>query len=324
MNTGKYTQVIRIILMLLLVTGCVQKAAQNEEIPQEGITTKKKKAVVLSPALKKYWFDGNAELTSFALEQVRYGEVRQGTAVVVFVSEDFSKSRYVKLDDPKSVPEDRVKVLKFNLNKQFKTGIYDYALMQSVFTPFDHNNYPNSLRVTTSNIEWCGQFLTRAELQGDSIYRVRYNSYFDGEEDTELRLEKTLLEDEIWNQIRLNPERLPQGVFEMIPGILTQELVHHPLQVEAASGTLTSQGETNIYELEYANIPRKLVIEFEAAFPYKILGWKETFKTVEGWGMEPKIMTTKARKISDTKIDYWERKYIKDEKLRKTELGLED
>ena len=313
-----------IVLTSLLLTSCGNRKVAEDVKKVVAKIQSKKPSVKLSPKFKSYWFDGTAELTSFALEQARYGEIRKGTAVAVFVSEDFSKSKLVKLDNPNEHPDDRLKVLKFNMNKQFKTGIYDYALMQSVFTPFDYNNYPNSLRVTTSNIEWCGQFLTRAQLEGDSIYRVRYNSYFEGEENAELVLKKNLLEDEIWNQIRMDPERLPQGVFEIIPGILTQELVHHELKIEEATGTIFHEGETNTYELNYSSIPRKLAITYEAKFPYKILGWEETFQTVEGWGMESKLMTTKATKISDTKLDYWERKYLKDEILRKTDLGLEN
>jgi len=40
-----------------------------------------------------YWYQGKAELTSYTLEQARYGEVHPGEAVLVFVTEDFSKSK---------------------------------------------------------------------------------------------------------------------------------------------------------------------------------------------------------------------------------------
>ena len=38
----------------------------------------------------KHWGDGKAELDRYALTQPRYGELRQGTAVLIFVTEDFS------------------------------------------------------------------------------------------------------------------------------------------------------------------------------------------------------------------------------------------
>ncbi|WP_405204950.1 septum formation inhibitor Maf [Aquimarina sp. LLG6339-5] len=310
-----------VIPFIILLVRCKQRNSGELLAKEKSQSSSKLSPSPLNSEFKNYWFDGNAELTSFELEQARYGEIRKGRAVIVFVSEDFSKSRYVKLDYPEKQADDRVKVLKFNLNKQFVTGIYDYALMQSVFTPLDQVNYPNSLRVTTSNIEWCGQFLTRVELNNQN-YDIHYNSYFDGEENKKIRLKKNILEDEIWNQIRINPNRLPQGIFEIIPGILTQELVHHDLKVEQASGTVIQKGNTTVYELIYSSIPRKLVIEFESVFPYKIISWEETFETVKGWGMESKVMTTKAKRITDTKLDYWERKYLKDEVLREKELGL--
>ncbi len=39
-----------------------------------------------------HWGDGKAELDGYALTQPRYGELREGTAVLIFVTEDFSDS----------------------------------------------------------------------------------------------------------------------------------------------------------------------------------------------------------------------------------------
>jgi hypothetical protein len=39
---------------------------------------------------EKYWFNGEAELSSFQLTQARYGELREGKAVMIFVTEPFS------------------------------------------------------------------------------------------------------------------------------------------------------------------------------------------------------------------------------------------
>ena len=43
-----------------------------------------------------YWYGGEAEITSYELEQVRYGEVHKGTSVLIFVTEPFSKKKQVK------------------------------------------------------------------------------------------------------------------------------------------------------------------------------------------------------------------------------------
>src|SRR5439155_6663326 len=43
-----------------------------------------------------YWGDGKAELDGYALVEPRYGEPRDGTAVLIYVTEDFSDSARVK------------------------------------------------------------------------------------------------------------------------------------------------------------------------------------------------------------------------------------
>jgi len=63
----------------------------------------------------KYWYQGKAEITSYELEQARYGEIHKGSAVLVFVTEDFSKNKQVKLDNPSANPKDAIPVLKLNL-----------------------------------------------------------------------------------------------------------------------------------------------------------------------------------------------------------------
>lgn len=83
----------------------------------------------------QYWYKGKAELNAYELEQYRYGEKRDGEAVLIFVTEDFSREKQVKLDNPQRQKQDAQKVLKLNLTKKFVTGIYPYSMMLSVFTP---------------------------------------------------------------------------------------------------------------------------------------------------------------------------------------------
>ncbi|MGI9534613.1 MAG: hypothetical protein ACR2NW_06660, partial [Thermodesulfobacteriota bacterium] len=100
---------------------------------------------------KNYWYSGNAEITSYKLEQARYGEIHKGYAVLIFVTEDFSKSKHVKLDDPASNKSDAVKILKLNLVKKFNTGVYRYSIMESIFTPVNSGNFPDTLKLTSSS-----------------------------------------------------------------------------------------------------------------------------------------------------------------------------
>src|SRR3990172_8676829 len=45
-----------------------------------------------------HWGDGKAELNGYSLKQPRYGTLRSGTAVLVFVTEDFSDASRVKAE----------------------------------------------------------------------------------------------------------------------------------------------------------------------------------------------------------------------------------
>ena len=52
------------------------------------------------PSFGSYWHDGKAELDGYRLTVQRYGHVRSGRAVAIYVTEPFSRSKHV---DRKSV-----------------------------------------------------------------------------------------------------------------------------------------------------------------------------------------------------------------------------
>ena len=56
---------------------------------------------------------------------------------MIFVTEPFSDSKRVKVDDPRRDPPDTFEVLKLNLVRDFQTGIYDYNTMTSVIVRSD-------------------------------------------------------------------------------------------------------------------------------------------------------------------------------------------
>ena len=111
-------------LTLVIQLSCASSVADNDVLD-----------FVPDPNFNSYWYQGKAELTSYNLEQARYGEMREGQAVLIFVTEDFSKSKQVKLDNPGAAGDDAEKVLKLNMTKKFDTGLYPYSMMSSVFTP---------------------------------------------------------------------------------------------------------------------------------------------------------------------------------------------
>ncbi len=278
--------------------------------PQENLP-----AATPAAGFNDYWYAGKAEIASYDLDQSRYGEIRQGHAVLIFVTEDFSKSKQVKLDYPQRSLKDKIGVLKLNFTKKFNTGIYPYSMMQSVFTPIDRNNHPNSLKTTMSSQEWCGHTYTQLNLKKDS-YEIASYSYFEQEGDKQSTLDKTLLEDEIWNLIRLDYKNLPIGEVEIIPGVFHARLLHESLLPTKASASLTEHGQKVTYLLDYKKEKRSLSITFEKVFPHKILSWEETTK-----GLDGKVLTTKATLKKILHTDYWNKNKNKHAYLRDS-LGL--
>ena len=94
---------------------------------------------------RDYWYPNGAEISRFSLKQSRYGEIHEGDAVLIYVTEDFRPDTQVKADFQKP---NNVSVLKLNATKKFNTGIYPYSVMQSTFFPVDNNQH--AIKVTSS------------------------------------------------------------------------------------------------------------------------------------------------------------------------------
>ncbi|GIV57118.1 MAG: hypothetical protein KatS3mg042_0031 [Rhodothermaceae bacterium] len=310
-----------LLLPICLLAAC-SEAPPSPEAPVHRASLERPSPAV-SPddsLFAAYWYRGEAELTSYTLEQARYGEIHPGKAVLIFVTEDVSRTKQVKLDRPEQAGDDRVKVLKLNLTKKFNTGIYPYSMMTSVFTPVYAREAPHTLKVTTTSQEWCGHTFTQFNLR-DGAYRVELRSYFESEGDQDLTLERVWLEDEIWTRIRLNPDALPTGDVRIIPGTMYQRLAHRPLAVTTARATLTTleTGE-RAYTLTYPDDDRTLTIRFEPAFPYAITGWEETYRS--GFGDRARRLTTRATRDRSMMLAYWQHNRRVDEALR-AELNLD-
>src|SRR5205823_5666230 len=82
-------------------------------------------------AFWRHWGDGRGELSGYDLETPRYGALRHGIAVAIFVTETFSNSKRVKADPGMHPAFDEFPVMKLNLVQDFATGIYDYNLETS-------------------------------------------------------------------------------------------------------------------------------------------------------------------------------------------------
>ena len=259
-----------------------------------------------------YWFQGKAEIARYKVEQERYGEMRAAQQVMVFVTEDLSASKQVKLDDPAAAGADRVPVLKVNLLRRFVTGIYDYSIMQSVFTPFDQQQAKPSLKVTTTVQDWCGHVFSQFN-RTDSSFMAQTFSYFESEGDAKEEVKADMLEDEIWTLLRLNPAFFTDRQAKVVPSSIFLRLRHKKLAAENARLALLNEGETSTLHLEFDKTDRQLDIHIETAFPHRILGWKETVdqKLVSRGTLENISMQ-----------QYWSEHDNQHEPLRK-QMGLE-
>jgi hypothetical protein len=131
------------------------------------------------------WGDGRAELSGYRLTTPRYGELRQGEAVLIVVSETFTDRARVKSDGGHP---DEFPVLKLNDHRSFQTGIYDYDLMTSAWLRLDSVDAPGRpTKVSMAMIEWCGSVYEQLVPRGGAA-RWTGHSYFDGEADRDVDL----------------------------------------------------------------------------------------------------------------------------------------
>jgi hypothetical protein len=279
-----------ILLLFAGLSACNRPAASQATAKQVGLYE--------SQEFKQYWYAGKAEINTYNLNQSRYGENRKGKAVLIFVTEDFSKKKQVKLDNSASAGSDNVSVLKMNFTKNFITGIYPYSMMLSAFTPVSRNQYPNSLKFTMSSQEWCGHVFTQMNLKKDS-YAVEGYSYFEKESDQHFSVKNVLAEDELMNIIRLNHTELPVGKISVLPGLFFNRLKHENFEPLQATTTKTDGNEEIIYAITYKEPVRTLAIHFTKNFPYTITKWVETFTEREHQ------MQTTAVLDKTLMIDYW-------------------
>jgi len=255
-----------------------------------------------SEAFWSRWGDGKAELSGYAVREERYGAMRDGRMVLIYVTEPMERRTWVK-DDSGSVPEDeRVEVLKLNRNLTFRTGIYPYSVMTSVFAPVDgaepERFSPTKISFTAQ--EWCGQVF-RMLLPRSGAVRDELHSYFQSEGDRSETIDlpaDTLYEDALWIQLReLDGPFAGGGDWSgrLVPSSWSMRKSHRPLRAVRATirradaerdGTPVTR-----FTIEYEGAARE--IDVEKGEGHRILGWR-------GPGEEA------GRLLATARLAYWE------------------
>lgn len=281
---------------------------------------------VIDAAFWKIWGDGNAELAGYQLTYPRYGQLRQGTAVSIFVSETFSNRLRVKADPGKHPPSDEFPVMKLNLVIDFQTGIYDYNEMTSSFVALNAvNSRPagSLTKVSFSSQEWCGNSFAQMLFDPDSI-RLQTFSYFDGEADSSSKLaypKESLAEDAflLWARGMAAPVLAPGESREVayLPSLQDTRHKHHPLEWTRATlsrshapSRITVPGGTFEVESFTAKIAGGLTrtAYVEKASPHRIVKWESS----EG---------ERAELLRSSRLKYWQLNGLGKESMLK-ELGL--
>lgn len=307
------------ILLLFFIIACNDvKTIQTQTFENQ---LKIEAPKMAASKLDNYWYQGKAELNRYALQQNRYRDVHPGEAVLVFVTEDFLTDQQVKNDryqNPNSI-----NVLKTNIIKRFATGIYDYSIMTSVFTPTDFVNHAQTLKVTTSSQDWCGQVFMQLNWRNQQ-YQTQIRSYFETEGDENVNVPYAILEDELFNRIRMNPQGLPLGNIQVLPSLHVTRLLHTVFKPEAATASLAAYAgqefsgkNLQVYQLYFTDSKRSLEIVFEKESPYLIAGWKEAYPSFDG-----KVRETIAKRTNTVVTDYWQQHDLRDSLARKA-LGVQ-
>ncbi|MFW6066962.1 MAG: hypothetical protein ACOC97_01390 [Myxococcota bacterium] len=326
------------LCLLALLLACSREGGSDTTAAAQGATSWQPPEY--GEAFRVHWRDGKAELAGYDLRFPRYGEVREGTAVAVFVTEPFDSETRVKPEGP---TPGRFEAFKLNLTQDFATGVYDYNLMTSAFVQLEqvHGRSPGSLtKVSFTGQEWCGHAYQHALFDADGVRSV-HHSYFEGEADGRDELsyprdgfaEDGLL---LWARGLAGP-RLDPGESVVVPllrsltdvrlrhvplvwdravlarkrGIRTEEVPAGRFEVEVRTARVTRKAGEKTYPsgAAFEGSREEWTFYVERAFPHRLVRWTRSD------GID-------ARLTGATRLPYWKRNGTKDVDLVR-ELGLE-
>jgi hypothetical protein len=239
----------------------------------------------------------------------RYGELRDGYAVLVFVTEEISRTTRIKVESGTVPPPDRVPVLKLNRAVKFTTGVYDYSLLTSTFSstgPELGRTAFEPLKISFSAQEWCGHVFQMLIPQRDQV-ELTLHSYFEseGEQKRNLKLPaNAVFEDNLPIWIReLDGEKLPSGQrreLQILPSAWSLRAAHGETAFQSG-GIVKEEGE--VLKGPEGNSPtwrwtwragnRTETYWVEKAYPHRILKWNSSDGSKGEW-------------IKSLRLPYWQ------------------
>lgn len=268
-----------------------------------------------SKAFWKRWGDGRAELSGYKGVVLRYGAKRQAETVLVYVTEPMDRRTWIK-DDMARAPH-RVSIFKLNHMLKFRTGLYPYSVMTSVFTtvePWDRGQFA-PVKIALSAQEWCGH-VYHALWPWRGGFKSKILSYFASEGEkakTHKTKAGTLYEDALWIRLRELDRPFAGGKGwkgDLVPMIWTVRKAHQPIRpmpatISRADAVLDGKKVTR-FTLRFGGFWR--TFDVEKAPSRRILRWQ----TSQGESL---------RLQKTARLPYWRLHNVGDERYRKR-LGL--
>ncbi|MDZ7342893.1 MAG: hypothetical protein ONA90_00095 [candidate division KSB1 bacterium] len=236
-----------------------------------------------------WWGDGKGEVSSYRVVAPRYGELREGYSILVFVTEDISRTTRIKVESNAIPPNDRVPVLKLNRVVKFTTGLYDYSILTSTFSSVESElGRPpfEPLKISFSAQEWCGHVFQMLIPQRDQIELTRH-SYFEREGDQQrtIRLPaNAAYEDNLPIWIReLNGEKLAAGQkreLQIFPSAWVTRAAHQQaafqpgwILKEEGEALGSANGKAPTWRWTWQVGSRKETYWVEKNYPHRIMKW---------------------------------------------------
>jgi hypothetical protein len=290
-------------------------------------------ATPAATTFESHWEDGKAELNGYRYSVTRYGTPRRGTAIMVYVTEPFSTTKIVKVNDPKKAPGDTYEALKLNFIRDFQTGIYDYNTMVSVFV---RTRDFSPVKTTFSAAEWCGHVFEELIYEPHHI-ADRYTSYFEDESSIQRirRFDDEVAEENLYVLLRgLRGDYLKPGErrrVHFLPGAFYRRLTHQPfvwssalIERDRASQQVSvpaGRFEASLYVVRVDG-GREGRFWVESAYPHRIVRWAWTSTAApKGKGWSPSEATDSGELAGSARLAYWTLHDPGDEKYLQV-LGL--
>ena len=228
-----------------------------------------------------YWGDGKAEVASYRILYPRYGELREGKATLITVTETFSEKKKVKSNPGTNPKSDELPVIKFSLTKKFQTGIYDYTLSANSFISLRKRGgrpLGRPIKVSFNLQEWCGHVFAQA-LFNDSAIDIVSHSYFDGEADQSYSLKAS---PEVINEDALlfYARRIVKGIeydesITAVSSLETARMDHGNLFIRNLKVKFKEQDNKNLitYSTQGGTL---LEVHTQKEYPHVITYWKKS------------------------------------------------